>query len=68
MTIYWSSTYDEADTQIKKISTSDDRYLCSAYEEIGSQEVQRSRRPKLRAAKGSEDLMKITLDNKYTIS
>ncbi len=58
MTRYRSSTYEEADTQVKMISTSDDRYRCSAYDEIGSQEVQWSRRPKLRAAKGSEVLMK----------
>ncbi len=40
MTRYQNSTYDEADTQITVISASDDRYMCSAYEEIGSQEVQ----------------------------
>ncbi len=40
------------------ISASDDRYRCSTCDEAGTQVVQRSRIPKLRAAKGSEDLTK----------
>ncbi len=55
---YRCSTCDEAGTQVKVISASDDRYRCSAYDEVGTQVVQRSRIPKLRAAKGSEDLTK----------
>ncbi len=40
------------------ISANDDIYQCSTGDEACTQVVQRSRIPKLRAAKGSEDITK----------
>ncbi len=50
--------YCTSNTHYIVISASDDRYRCSTGDDAGTQVVQRSRIPKLSAAKGSEDLTK----------
>ncbi len=57
-TAYLNYMYNNHKYKDIVISASDDRYRCSTGDEAGTQVVQRSRIPKLRAAKGSEDLTK----------